>query len=195
VTTPTSSIDAIASAIGAETIDISRHSSPDGAITLLFSDIEGSTEMLERMGDDAWFQFLSDHRTVVRALVETFGGTVIKSQGDGFMVSFPSAHAGLRCAIELQRTFSDHSGPEHRDKLRVRMGLHAGTAIADAEDFYGRNVVMAARIADSAGGGEILISSALKEYTETDPSFEFDSRGRFQLKGLSGEHDVYAVRW
>lgn len=147
------------------------------------------------MGDEPWFAFLRDHRAVVRALVDTFGGTIIKSQGDGFMLAFPSARSGLRCAIELQRTFAEQPGPEHRDRLCVRMGLHSGPAIADSNDFHGPNVVMAARIADSAGGGDIIVSSALKEYTETDPAFEFDGRGDLRLKGLSGEHEVFAVRW
>ena len=67
--------------------------------------------------------------------------------------------------------------------------------IADEQDFYGRNVVLAARIADLGAGGEILISSDLRQYTETDPGFRFTPKGTFELKGLKGEHEVHAVRW
>lgn len=192
---PTSSIDVVASAVAGAEPDLREHSSSDGAVTLLFSDIEGSTAMLERMGDEAWFAFLRDHRAILCALVDTFGGTVIKSQGDGFMVAFPSAQAGLRCAIELQRTFTQHPEANHGNGLRVRIGVHAGEAIADSNDFHGLNVVIAARIADSAAGGEILVSSALKEFTEKDPAFSFGRKGSKPLKGLSGEHEIFAVRW
>ena len=67
--------------------------------------------------------------------------------------------------------------------------------IADAEDFYGRNVVLAARIADHAQPGEILVSAALREYTSSDPSFEFEPRGEQHFKGLLGEHPVFSVSW
>ena len=190
-----SSIAVVASAVAGEEPDLREHTSPDGAVTLLFSDIEGSTAMIERMGDQAWFAFLRDHGAIVRALVDTFGGSVVKSQGDGFMVAFPGARAGLRCAIELQRTFATHPGPDEANEVRVRIGGHTGEAIADSDDFHGLNVVIAARIADSAAGGEILVSSALKELTGNDPAFSFDSKGALPLKGLSSEQEVFAVRW
>jgi class 3 adenylate cyclase len=189
-----SSIDAVASAVDPESLDLTEKSSPDGAITLLFSDIEGSTAIMERVGERRSFEVLRDHTSLVRQLVEAFGGAVVKSQGDGFMVSFPSAHAGVHCAIEMQRTFDGHSVPDV-GPLKVRIGLHSGYVIADAEDFFGRNVVLAARIADRARGGEILVSSTVKDYTETDPRVEFEPRGEFHLKGLLGEHTIYAVRW
>jgi class 3 adenylate cyclase len=189
-----SSIDAVASAVDPESLDLTEKSSPDGAITLLFSDIEGSTAIMERVGERRSFEVLRDHTSLVRQLVESFGGAVVKSQGDGFMVSFPSAHAGVHCAIEMQRTFDGHSVPDV-GPLKVRIGLHSGYVIADAEDFFGRNVVLAARIADRARGGEILVSSTVKDYTETDPRVEFEPRGEFHLKGLLGEHTIYAVRW
>ncbi|MEX2253324.1 MAG: adenylate/guanylate cyclase domain-containing protein [Thermoleophilaceae bacterium] len=189
-----SSIDAVASAVDPESLDLTERSSPDGAVTLLFSDIEGSTAIMERIGERRSFEVLRDHTSLVRQLVESFGGSVVKSQGDGFMVSFPSAHAGVHCAIEMQRTFDGHSVPDV-GPLKVRIGLHSGYVIADADDFFGRNVVLAARIADRAGGGEILVSSTVKDYTETDPRVEFEARGEFHLKGLVGEHTIYAVRW
>jgi class 3 adenylate cyclase len=184
----------VASAVDPESLVLTEKTSPDGAITLLFTDIEGSTAMRESLGERRSFELLRDHTSLVRQLVESFGGSVVKSQDDGFMISFPSAHAGLHCAIEMQRTFGDHSVPEV-GPLKVRIGLHSGYVIADAEDFFGRNVVLAARIADRARGGEILVSSAVKEYTETDPRVEFEGRGEFHLKGLVGEHTIYAVRW
>jgi class 3 adenylate cyclase len=189
-----SSIDVVASAVDPASLDLTEKSSPDGAITLLFSDIEGSTEIMEKVGEHRSFEVFRDHTALVRQLVDSFGGSVVKSQGDGFMVSFPSAHGGLHCAIEMQRTFDGHSIPEV-GPLKVRIGLHSGYVIADANDFFGRNVVLAARIADRARGGEILVSSSVKDYTETDPRVQFEDRGEHHLKGLVGEHSIYAVRW
>lgn len=191
---PRSSIDAVASAVEPDSLELGEKSSPDGAITLLFSDIEGSTAMMEKVGEQRSLELMRDHTSLVRQLVESFGGSVVKSLGDGFMVSFPSAHAGVHCAIEMQRSLGDQSVPDV-GSLRIRIGLHSGYLIANAEDFFGRNVVLAARIADRATGGEILVSSAVKDYTATDPRVEFEDRGEFHLKGLLGEHTIYAVRW
>jgi adenylate cyclase len=94
----------------------------------------------------------------------------------------------------VERVFAQHP-PDSPEAIRVRMGAHSGFVIAEADDFYGRNVVLAARIADQADGGEILVSEATKQYTEADPTLRFELRGEFRLKGLVGEHAVYALLW
>jgi class 3 adenylate cyclase len=161
-----SSIDAVTAAARDESLDFAGMSSPDGAVTLLIADSsEGGPQAL-------------------REAVERHDGQVVKSEGGASMCSFASAHAGLRTAIELQQAFAT-----------LRIGLHSGFVIADAEDFYGRNVVLAARIADHAQPGEILVSAALRDYTSSDPTFEFEDRGEQHFKGLLGEHPVFAVSW
>ena len=190
-----SSIDVIASTVQAEHLDLRRHSSPAGAVTLLFTDIERSTEILEELGDERWFAILRDHNTIVFHAVQGFGGTIIKSQGDGYMVAFDSSHAALCSAIELQRAFARRRNSSSDPLLRLRIGLHAGSVIADDRDYFGRNVVLAARIADLGAGGEILVSSDLRQYTKTDPTFDYAPRGTFELKGLKGQHEVHSVRW
>jgi class 3 adenylate cyclase len=190
-----SSIDAIATAVGAEEIDFAGQSSPDGAVTLLFSDIEDAGGVQERLGEPRFSEVVDDQAMIVRRLVDVHGGSIVKAEGAGFMMSFPSAHAGLRCAIEIQRTFAGHSIPESSEGLRPRIGLHSGFVIADATDFFGRNVVLAARIAEHARGREILTSAMFREYTQTDPSFEFEPRGEAHFKGVLGEHKLFAVRW
>ena len=188
------SIDAVASAVQGEMLDLGGHTSPDGAITLLFSDIEGSTALIEELGERPWFDLVRNHNAIVRGVVRAHEGTVVKSQGDGFMLAFASAHSALRCAIEVERAFTDT--PAGRpDAFKIRIGAHTGFVIEDSDDFYGRNVVLAARIADKASGGEILVSSAAKQYTESDPTFRFEHRGELRLKGLVGEHSVYALAW
>ena len=163
-----SSIDAVAAAARDESLDFAGMSSPDGAVTLLIA--EASQEQPATM----------------REIVERHDGQLVKSEAGASMCSFASAHAGLRSAIELQRAFS--AAP-------LRIGLHSGFVMADASDFYGRNVVLAARIADHAQPGEILVSAALRDYTSTDPTFDFEPRGEQHFKGLLGEHPVFAVTW
>jgi class 3 adenylate cyclase len=173
-----SSIDAVAAAVGEESLDFGGMSSPDGAITLLFSDIDHPAGGEAPPGEDAPGELL-------RQLVERHDGEVVKARDSARMCSFASAHAGLHCAIELQKAAAG----------QLRIGLHSGFVMADASDFYGRNVVLAARIAEHAGAGEILVSRAVREYTATDPTFEFEPRGDQHFKGLLGEHAVFAVSW
>ncbi len=191
------SIDVVADACRNEMIDLGGHTSPDGAITLVFSDIEGSTALIEELGERPWFDLVRNHNAIVRGVVGAHEGTVVKSQGDGFMIAFASAHAALRCAIEVERAFALGPGEaaDAADAFKIRIGAHTGFVIEDSDDFYGRNVVLAARIADQARGGEILVSTAAKEYTESDPTFHFEHRGDLRLKGLVGEHSVYALAW
>jgi eukaryotic-like serine/threonine-protein kinase len=189
-----SSIDVVADAVQGEPLDLGGRTSPDGAITLVFSDIEGSTEMMERLGEEQWLRVLRNHNAIVRSLTQSHDGTIVKSQGDGFMLAFASAHAALRCAIDVERTFGEQAR-ESAEAISVRIGAHSGFVIAEADDFYGRNVVLAARIADRASGGEILVSATAKQYTESDPSLRFEHRGDLRLKGLVGEHSVYALLW
>jgi adenylate cyclase len=187
------SIDVIASALGDAQPELGQMSSPDGALTLLFCDIEDAAEICEEVGAERSSELLRDHRAIVEQVVRHHGGTVAKSHDDGFMVAFDSAHAGLRCAIDLQSSLAGRTVPGGQRPLRLRVGLHTGFVITSDEEMYGRNVVLGARIASCARGGEITVSSTLKEYTETDPSFRFETRGEHRFKGVLGEHDVFAV--
>ena len=187
------SIDVIASALGEEQPDLGAMSSPDGALTLLFCDIEDAAEIKQELGVERTEELLRDHRAIVERIVEHHGGTVARSHDDGFMVAFDSAHAALRCAVDLQNSLADRSVPGGDRPLRLRVGVHTGSVIMGGEEFYGRNVVLGARIADRAKGGEIMVSSVVKDYTETDPSFRFEERGEHRFKGVLGEHRVYAV--
>jgi class 3 adenylate cyclase len=190
-----SSIDVIASALEPMIPDLgSRLSSPDGAVTLMLGDIADAATASQELGAERWQRIVADHRLLVERVVSLHDGQVARFEHDGFLAQFNSAHAGLHAAVELQRTFG--GGPESVERvLAVRSGLHSGFVIANPEQLMGRNVVLAARIAAEARGGEILVSSMLKQYTETDPSFQFEQRGEFHFKGLLGEHLVFAVQW
>jgi adenylate cyclase len=184
-----SSIDVIASTLGPAVPGLGQMSSPDGALTLLFTDIADAHLMAERIGEPRWSELLRDHKAMVEQVVNHHDGSIVKSSNDGHMAAFQSAHAGLNTAIEIQRMFAKDA------TLNVRTGVHTGFVIVNGEDYLGRNVVLGARIADRAQGGEILISSAVKEYVETNPAYRFEERGEFHFKGLLGEHTVYGVDW
>jgi class 3 adenylate cyclase len=190
-----SSIQRIAALVDHADIDFGGRTSPEGAITMLFTDIEGSTEMVERLGDEAWVEILRAHNALVRAIVARFDGIEVKAQGDGFMLAFQSSRMGLGCAIEIQRALELYAirHPEHAP--RVRVGVHSGFAIHEDADFFGLNVILAARIADRARGGEILVSQQLREFVHADDEVNFLEGQELTLKGLAGRHMVYPVMW
>jgi len=188
------SIDVIASALEPLIPAAGRLSSPDGAVTLMLSDIADAAGAAEQVGPERWERMMRDHHLLVERLLAHHDGQVMKFQDDGFFASFNSAHGGLYAAIELQRTFTGLSSALPHD-LALRVGLHSGFVIANPEQLLGRNVVLAARIAAQAKGGEILVSSTLKQYTESDPTFSYEERGEHHFKGVLGEHMLYAVPW
>jgi class 3 adenylate cyclase len=188
------SIDVIASALEPLTPAIGRLSSPDGAVTLMLSDIADADAVAAQLGPERWEQLLGDHHLLVERLVVHHDGQVVRFERDGFLASFNSAHGGLHAAIELQRTFTG-SGDAGAPAIELRVGLHSGFVIAGGESLLGRNVILATRIAAHARAGQILVSSMLKEYTESDPSFRFEARGERHFKGVLGEHEVYEVPW
>ncbi|HEX8066026.1 MAG TPA: protein kinase [Thermoleophilaceae bacterium] len=189
------SIDAVVSAVEDERPDLSGAAAPDGTVTIMFSDIEGSTEMTERLGDRRWLEVLREHNRIVREELRAHGGFEVKSQGDGFMVAFSSAGRAVDCAVAVQRAFASYADDHPDDPIRVRIGLHTGEAIRERDDFFGRNVVLAARIAGEATGGEVLVSSLLKELTESSAEVRFGEPREVSLKGLSGTYRVHAVEW
>jgi len=189
------SIDAVASAVQTEQPDLRSHTAPDGTVTILFSDIEGSTQMTERLGDQRMQQVLRGHNEIVRHQVAAFGGFEVKSLGDGFMLAFSSARRALQCAMAIQRAFAAHN-PEHPEEpVMVRIGLHTGELVQEMDDFFGKNVILASRIADQAQGGEILVSSLLKELTDSAGDIRFGEGQDVELKGLAGLNRVYVVDW
>jgi len=219
------SIDAVAATVYADKPDLRPHAAPDGTVTIMFSDIEGSTALAERLGDRRFIELLREHNALVRERLKAHGGFEVKSEGDGFMLAFQSARRALQCAIDIQRAFAERNAslPAHPEPLegraepqppahpstssaradrsvgvepiRVRIGLHTGEAIKEGDDFFGKHVNLAARVAGQAQGSEILVSSLLKELTESAGEFAFGDGRAVALKGISGKHRLFEVQW
>jgi len=181
--------------MGADLPVCREKTSPDGMLTVAFTDIEGSTEMMERMGEDRWVDVMFHHNRIIRDCVDEHGGDVIKSQGDGFMIAFASASASLEWAVELQRTLSRYTAPDPAGPLRVRVGLHTGNIFRLDDDFLGKAVVLAARITGHARGGEILVSAACREYTMSVGRWRYGQAMELRPKGLAGVERVYSLDW
>jgi eukaryotic-like serine/threonine-protein kinase len=190
-----SMIDRVLSWVEEEQPDLAGATAPDGTVTILFTDIENSTALNERLGDRRWLEVLRAHNSMVRHCIGEHGGYEVKSQGDGFMIAYPSARRGLECAVDMQRnlTQADHAGLD--EPLRARIGLHTGEAIREGDDFYGRSVTFAARLGDQAQGGEILTSSLVRDLVGSAADVTFEDAGELQLKGLRGRQRAYRVLW
>ena len=190
----TTSVEVVAEQAVVDRPDLREASSPEGTVTILFTDIEDSTVLTEPLGDLHWMKLLGEHNRLIQDEVDAAGGFVVKSQGDGFMLAFASARRALHCAAGIQRAMrglhADDGAP-----VRVRIGAHTGEVVKDADDFYGKSVVLASRIAARALGEQVLVSSLVRELTQSSGEFVFGDPVEVQLKGLSGTHRVHEFMW
>lgn len=189
------SLAAIVASVDPDLPQFRDQTSPDGMVTIVFTDIEGSTELMERLGEDRYIKGLLRHNQIVRRCVARCGGEVVKSQGDGFMLAFASASAALACSVELQRAFARYSERKPEEPLRVRIGVHTGNIFQSEEDLHGRAVVLAARITGQARGGEILVSADCRGYTERAGHWRYGRQRVLQLKGIAVPERASALEW
>ena len=166
---------------------------PGAFRTVLFTDVEGSTALTNRLGDAKARELLRQHERMVRQALKAHGGSEVKTMGDGFMASFSSATKALECAIAIQRGFAQHN--ESADEpIKVRVGLNAGEPIAEDDDLFGTAVNRAARITAAAKGGEILVANVVRELAE-GKDILFADRGEANLKGFDESVRLFEVSW
>jgi adenylate cyclase len=182
-----SSIEDLADWAEVERPDLARLA-PSGKVVILFSDIEESTALNERIGDRAWVRLIEKHDRMVRRHIKNHSGHVVKSQGDGFMVAFAHPEQAVRCGVDVQRSLS-----KRPNGIRVRIGVHMGKSVRRGDDLFGRNVAMAARVAGQADGGEILVSEVVRDAVSEHDDIACDDGRDVELKGFSGSHRLYAV--
>ena len=166
----------------AERRDVLNRASPEGMVTILFTDMEGSTALTQRLGDAKARELLREHERMVRDALKAHGGSEVKTMGDGFMASFSSATKALECAIAMQRSFAEHN-ESAEEPILVRIGLNAGEPIAEDEDLFGTAVNEAARITAAAEGGEILVPDVVRQLVK-GKDFLFADVGERRLMGF-----------
>jgi class 3 adenylate cyclase len=189
-----SSIEEVARSVEQSRPDLRRAAAPDGTVTIMFSDIAGSTMLTQTLGDQRWLVLLRAHNAIVRESCARHGGYEVGTRGDGFMLAFASARRAISCALEIQQTLEAQRARAELGPLHVRIGLHTGEALRHDADFYGTNVNLAARIADQARGDQILVSSVLRDIVAATGEFEFELDREVELRGLTGLHRIYEVR-
>ncbi len=133
---------------------------PSGTVTFVFSDVEGSTALLKRLGD-RYDEVLTAHRRLMRERFTEHGGVEIDTQGDAFFFAFPRARDAVTAAVEAQRAHAQHDWPDGAD-VRVRMGLHTGEPALGSEGYLGLDVVRAARLCTAGSGGHVLLSETTR---------------------------------
>lgn len=170
---------------------LSRPTAAREVRTFMFTDIVGSTALVEAIGDDAWHDLLHWHDTALRRCLSQTGGEEIDHTGDGFFAAFPDVQAALRCAADIQRTLSEHRR-DHGFAPQVRIGLHAAEASRVGGDYEGAGVHAAARIGAIAEGGEVLASVDTLEGLDAPTTGEPRD---VSLKGLAKPVRVVTVDW
>ncbi|HUF06731.1 MAG TPA: adenylate/guanylate cyclase domain-containing protein, partial [Candidatus Binatia bacterium] len=166
---------------------------PTGTVTFLFTDIERSTRLAERLGQ-RYQALLEDHRGVIRAAFRSEGGREVNTEGDSFFVSFSSAACAVRAALAAQRALQRHDWPDGAE-LRVRMGVHTGEATMVGHDYVGLEVHRAARIAAAAHGDQIVLSDATWRIVRdaVGDDVEFRDLGEHRLKDLSRPERIFQL--
>lgn len=187
-----SSIEDLADWAEVERPDLARLT-PDGHVVVLFTDIEESTALNERIGDRAWVKLIARHDDMVHRLVAEHSGHVVKSQGDGFMIAFAQPEQAVRCAIAIQHALQSPRGRKPAHPIRVRIGVHMGRSVRRGDDLFGRNVAMAARVAAAAEGSQILISGPVRDAVKDCDGITVGAGRDAELKGFAGTHRLYAV--
>jgi class 3 adenylate cyclase len=165
---------------------------PGGTVTFLFTDIEGSTRLLQELGD-GYGQVVADHRRILRELFQRAGGHEVDTQGDAFFYSFTRAKDAVAAAVDGQRALADLAWPGGAE-VRVRMGLHTGEPTVGEEGYVGLDVVRAARICSAGHGGQILASETTRALVgnELPDGVSVRDLGKQNLKDIQHEH-VYEL--
>lgn len=161
-----------------------------GLVTILFTDLVGSTELLSRTGDEAAQRIFRAHHDLLAELTTEHGGDEVKWLGDGLMVAFPSAASAVRAALAMQVATRRPVRGEH---LAIRVGLNAGEALRDASDFFGLPVVVARRLCDRAHAGQTLCSDVVAGLLSGRPEFAFRDLGKLELKGVANAVSAFEV--
>lgn len=165
-----------------------------GFRTIMFTDMAGSTETTQRLGDAQAQAMVRRHNEIVREELHVYGGREVKHTGDGIMASFTSASLAVDCAIAIQRALEAHSRDHPEEALLVRIGLNAGEPVADGDDLFGTSVQLASRVCSRAEPRQVLVSDVVRQLV-AGKGFLFNDRGETDLRGFEDPVRIFEVRW
>ena len=179
---------------GAATLPGGRMEGDPGIRTVMFTDIVGSTDMTQRLGDAGAMELLDVHDQIVRAALSTHGGREIKHTGDGIMASFVSAAAAIRCGIQVQKELQGYSAAHPDLRLQVRVGVAAGEPVEHHNDLFGSTVQLSARLCAHAEPEQIVVSNVVAELC-LGKGVNFADLGALNLKGFAQPVRAHSVKW
>jgi class 3 adenylate cyclase len=185
--------DARAERRGATTI--ADAPSATGTVTLLFTDLVGSTELIDGLGEGVGERLLLDHFAILRRAAREHGGREVKSLGDGLMVAFTSALGAVACAVKMQQRIAAYRHEHAERAMGLRIGLNAGEVISVDDDYFGAPVVVAARLCDRADAAQILLSDLVRSLVGDRGGYRFLALGTLQLKGLTDPVTAFSLDW
>lgn len=188
-------IEAVVDSAVSRARDLSAQVSFEGTVTILFSDIVDSSSLYEKLGDLRAHEVIGIHNEIFRQQIAAHRGIEVKALGDSFMIAFSSARRAALCAIATQRSIAAYCDGHPDLPIRVRMGLHVGEVINESSDYFGKAVILAARIAALAKGGQILVSSTFHDLTVNAGDLRFVPMGEASIKGLAGVHQIFEIAW
>jgi class 3 adenylate cyclase len=166
---------------------LGKETLPDGIVTIVFTDVEGSSELVRDLGDHQAHPILRRHDETVRQVLTEHDGIEVERAGDAFMLAFRLPSRAVAFALAL------HDRLAAEGELRVRIGLDSGEVIKEEKGYFGRTVFRAARIAEMGTGGQVLASEATKVLADIAPGARFVDLGERELEGLGGNHRVFEV--
>ena len=166
---------------------------PSGPVTIVFSDVVGSTDLRTEHGDVAAHRLLRAHEDIVRRCVAAHEGREVKALGDGFMLAFVSVRQALGCAVAIQQASAERNAESPGEEVHVRIGVNTGEVVVENGDLYGQAVNASARIAAAARAGEILVSEIVRQLAGSGSGFAFVDRGEVGLKGFPEPWRLYGV--
>src|SRR6266508_2340724 len=164
-------------------------------VTIFFSDIRGFTEFTDAYGDEAAYRMLQHHNGLVQEQIALFGGHIVKTLGDSYMVSFDAARNAVACAIGVQRALSQYNSGQQGAKIEIGIGINTGEPIREGDDLFGGSVNLASRICAVAGAGRILVSEAVRHVVGIMQGADYIDRGYFEVKGFQEPHHLFEVDW
>ena len=165
-----------------------------GFRTIMFTDMEGSTALTQRLGDAEAQSLVRLHNAIVGEALASHGGSQVKHTGDGIMASFFTASSAVECGITIQRAFARHNEANPSEHIMVRIGINAGEPVADGNDLFGTAVQLAARVCARAEPGEILTSDVVRQLV-AGKGFMFADQGEAEIRGFEDPVRIYEVRW